>query len=120
MSPTSQPPPHKSTRDRQTQSNKPVRRTRAAFESFAETTSAAIFLTQGRRILYANPTAAQSTGYTQAELIGMELWQIAHPNYQPALKQLGEIQPWVEHIPSRYEIKIVTKGGAERWLDLTV
>ncbi|CAG0935821.1 Signal transduction histidine-protein kinase/phosphatase DegS [Thermoflexales bacterium] len=120
MSPTPRTPPHKPTRDRKPPATRPARRTRAEFESFAEITSAAIFLTQDRRILYANPAAAQSTGYSQAELLGLELWQIAHPNYQPALKQLGETQAWVEHLPSRYEIKIVTKGGAERWLDVTV
>ncbi len=29
----------------------------------------------------------------------MELWQLAHPNYQPALKQLEETHAWVDHIP---------------------
>src|SRR5512141_2440480 len=120
MSPTPRTPPHKSTRDRKTQAIKPAHRTRAEFESFAETTSVAIFITQGRRILYAHPAAAQSTGYPQAELLGLELWQLAHPNYQAALKQLGETQAWVEHIPSRYEIKIVTSGGEERWWDVTL
>lgn len=120
MSPTPRTPTRKSTRDHKTQPTKPARRKLTGFESFAESTSAAIFITKGRGVLYANPAATRSTGYTREELLGMELWQIAHPNYQLALKQLGETQAWVEHIPSRYEIKIVTKGGEEHWLDITV
>jgi PAS domain S-box-containing protein len=105
---------------RKTLPTNPAPHQQTEFESFAETTSAAIFITQGYGILYANSAAIKSTGYTREELLGMELWQIAHPNYELALKQLGGTHAWVEHIPSRYEIKIVTKAGEENWLDVTI
>jgi len=95
-------------------------RKRIAFEDLAETTSVAIFLVQNQRIVYANPATAAITGYPSDELLGLNLWQLAHPDYQAALKQLDTAQAWVAHIPSRYELKIVTKGGEERWLDLTM
>lgn len=90
------------------------------FEALAETTSVAIFLVQAKRIVYANPAAATITGYAGEDLLGRELWQLAHPHYQAALQQLNTAHAWVEHLPSRYELKIVTPGGEERWLDLTM
>jgi len=60
------------------------------------------------------------TGYPYDELLGLDLWQLAHPDYQAGLKKLGMAQAWVKDVPSRYELKIVTRHGEERWLDLTM
>jgi PAS domain S-box-containing protein len=120
MSPTPRTPARKSTHSRKPRSTAATRHIPIAFESFAEMTSGAILIIQNRRILYANPAAARSTGYSHEELLKMELWQLAHPNYQPALKLLEESHARVDHVLSRFEIKIVTKVGEERWLDVTV
>ncbi|MFN8596697.1 MAG: PAS domain S-box protein [Anaerolineae bacterium] len=96
------------------------RRRKIDFELVAETTSVAIFIVQNQRIVYANPAAVANTGYAGEELTELAFWQIAHPSYQPALKQKGITANWLEDIPGRYELKIVTKGGEERWLDLTM
>ena len=97
-----------------------ARRPRIEFESLAQTTSVAIFLTQDQHIVYANPAVTLITGYSYDELLSMDLWQLAHPNYQAGLKKLGMAQAWVKDVPSRYELKIVTRRGEERWLDLTM
>ncbi len=119
MSPTTRAPARKSTRSRKPPATAARRHKPIVFASFAETTSATILIIQSRRIVYANPAATRSTGYGHAELLEMELWQLAHPNYQPALKQLGKTRAWVDQVLSRFEIKIVTKVGEERWLDVT-
>ena len=49
----------------------------------------------------------------------MNFWELAHPDYQAALKQRGVASQWVEQIPSRYELKLLTKAGEERWVDIT-
>jgi PAS domain S-box-containing protein len=95
------------------------RETEAMFRTLAETTSAAIFITHGFHILYANPAATTITGYTSDELMDMPIWAIAHPTYQGLLQQRGVANQWLDNVPSRYELKIVTKDSEERWLDIT-
>jgi PAS domain S-box-containing protein len=102
---------------------KAVRESEAKFRQLAETTSTAIFIVQEMRIRYANSAAKYITGFTPDELVEMEFWQIAHPNYQAALKKRGissirDEQLGIQ-IPMRYELKLLTKDGKERWIDLT-
>jgi len=97
------------------------------FRKLAETTSSAIFIVQDMRIRYANPAARMITGYSSSELRKMYFWEIAHPSYQEILKQGGLTGQWVHHntasqterLPVRYELKLLTKNGQERWADVT-
>ncbi len=89
------------------------------FRALAETTSAAIFIVQDGRIHYANPAARFVTGYLPEELLGKELWRLAHPDYQDPLRKSRLPTHWAESHPARHEIKIIAKNGEERWVDLT-
>jgi diguanylate cyclase (GGDEF)-like protein/PAS domain S-box-containing protein len=104
---------------RRTQVEETLRESESRFRVLAETTSAAIFIVQDGIIQYTNPAARFVTGFLPDELLGMPLAQLAHPTYQAVLQESRLGQPWSENIPSRYEIKIVTKLGDERWVDLT-
>ncbi|MEA4910307.1 MAG: diguanylate cyclase [Chloroflexi bacterium] len=105
--------------ERRKASEDAVRASEERFRALSETTSAAIFIIQNHKIRYANPAARQITGYSQEELLQRELWEIAHPAYQHILRQNGGVASWSEKMPTRYEIKIVSKEGHERWLDMT-
>ena len=96
-----------------------LRESEAKFRTLTETTSAAVFTFQDMRIQYANSAATDITGYAHEELVGMNFWELAHPDYQAALKQGGVASQGVEQIPSRYELKLLTKAGEERWVDIT-
>jgi diguanylate cyclase (GGDEF)-like protein/PAS domain S-box-containing protein len=85
----------------------------------AETTSAAIFIVQDDQIRYANTAAKFVTGFGLDELLKLKFWQLAHPAYQEGLRRRGLIQQWISHIPVRFELKILTKTGVERWVDIT-
>lgn len=89
------------------------------FRALAETTSAAIFIVQDGLIRYANPAARYITGYPPEELLGIELWRLAHPAYQAPIRTSRLPTHWVENHPTRYEIKIITRQREERWVDLT-
>ncbi len=89
------------------------------FRALAETTSAAIFIVQDGLIRYANPAARFVTGYTPEDLLGTELWRLAHPAYQGSLRESRLPTHWVENHPARYEIKIIARNGEDRWVDLT-
>ncbi len=89
------------------------------FRALAETTSAAIFIVQDGLIRYANPAARFVTGYLPEELLMKEIWRLAHPAYHEPLKNSRLPTHWTGNHPARYEIKIITKSGEERWVDLT-
>lgn len=108
-----------------------LRASETRFRTLAETTSSAIFILEEMKIRYANPAVRFITGYTQDELIHHDFWMIAHPAYQEVLKigvlsKLSQIDPAgiggapAAGILSRFEIKLVTKRGEERWADISI
>ena len=96
-----------------------LRESEGRFRTLAETTSAAIFIVQNQFIRYANPAAHYITGYSVEELLGTPLWRLAHPDYQTQFKQDRVVTHWAKNIPARREVKIITRRGEERWLDVT-
>lgn len=88
----------------------------AILRTLAETTAAAIFIFQGPRLRYVNPAAAAITGYSQAELLAMNFWEVAHPEAQAAVKANGLARLQGQPAPDWYELKLLTKSGQERWV----
>ena len=91
----------------------------AKFRTLAATTSAAIFIYQGEYIIYVNSAAERITGYSDAELLGMKLWELVHPDFQEVVRQRQLNRQQGETVPPHYEIQIVTKTGESRWLDFS-
>ncbi len=87
--------------------------------TMTETLGAAVFIFQGTQMRYANPAAERISGYHRDELCRMPFWQIIHPDYRDLIKQRGLARQRREPVPTRYEVKIITKSGAERWVDFT-
>ncbi len=91
----------------------------AMFRALAETTAAAIVVYQGTRFKFANPACERLTGYTQAELGEIDFWEVVHPEHRALVKQRGLARQRGEPVPRRYEFKILTKNGEERWVDFS-
>jgi PAS domain S-box-containing protein len=88
------------------------------FRLLAENTPVAIFLHRGTNMTYANASAARFSGYTIDELKELSFWATVHPDYREIVRQRGLDRQQGKAIPSPYEIKIVSKAGEERWLDI--
>lgn len=103
-----------------------LRESEARFRKLAESTSSAIFIVQDSRIVYSNPAACRITGYDCDKLEGMFFWDLAHPSYRQILRNssLAENRtvstPLQGNISTRYELKLVTGNGQERWVDVTL
>jgi two-component system cell cycle sensor histidine kinase/response regulator CckA len=82
-----------------------IRDSEAKFRALAEASPAAIYIAQDDRITYANPMFATLTEYAPSELIGMAPAAILRPSDDPRVPQS--------------EVRVQTRGGEERWLDLT-
>jgi diguanylate cyclase (GGDEF)-like protein/PAS domain S-box-containing protein len=88
----------------------------ANFRTLAEAIACAIFISQGKRVHYVNHAAETITGYAREELLSMNFWDLVHPDCQELLLSRGAALPGdVE----QYEVKILTKSGDERWLDIS-
>ncbi|OPY26521.1 MAG: Bacterioopsin transcriptional activator [Methanocella sp. PtaU1.Bin125] len=89
------------------------------FRVLSESSSAAIMMHQGADLIYVNPAVSQMTGYTQAELLKMKFWEIFDPAYHGLVQERARMRLNGEAPPARYELKLATRDGGERWMDLT-
>ncbi len=96
-----------------------LRESEKKFRMLADTAAAAIFIYRDTGFCYVNSQSQRLTGYTQEELLRMHFWDVVHPDYRDMIRVRGTARLQGGDIPPRYEFKIVTKGGEERWVDFT-
>jgi diguanylate cyclase (GGDEF)-like protein/PAS domain S-box-containing protein len=96
-----------------------LQRSELQFRTLAETMAAATFIYQGTRFAYVNRAGVELTGYGMDELRGMNFWEVVHPDHRDAVRERGMARQQGVSVPERYEFKIVTKAGRERWVDFT-
>lgn len=88
------------------------------FKTLAETTAAGIIVYRGEDILYANEQATSLSGYSFAELQQLRLWDLVHPDYRNEARARAQARMAGVAARDRYEIKIVTKPGEQRWFEI--
>jgi PAS domain S-box-containing protein len=89
------------------------------FRALAETSGAAILAYQEDRFIYANPAARKLTGYSEAELRSMNFWELISPEFREQIKEIGKKRQMGQAVPTRYETKVRTKDGREKWADIS-
>ncbi|HEY3273310.1 MAG TPA: PAS domain-containing sensor histidine kinase, partial [Methanocella sp.] len=96
-----------------------LRASEERFRALAETSGAAILVYQGDRYIYANPAVQKLTGYSETELLSMNFWDLIVPEFREKVKEIGHKRQMGEAVPARYETKVRTKNGAEKWADVS-
>ncbi|MDI9570466.1 MAG: PAS domain S-box protein [Pseudomonadota bacterium] len=94
-----------------------LRESEEKFRKCAEAAPVGIFVYQGSRFLYLNPACESITGYSQDELLAMDIWELARPDLREAVRNRVERRQQGDFPSERYELVIIAKGGEERWLD---
>ena len=94
-----------------------LREREETFRVLAQSSPTAIMLYRDDRWIYANPAAERISGYPLPELLSMHFWDFIHPSYQERVRERGRKRQRGEPTLPRYEVKIVTKGGREKWLE---
>ncbi|MGA9139254.1 MAG: PAS domain S-box protein [Methanocella sp.] len=89
------------------------------FRALAETSGAAILVYQEDRYIYANPAAQKLTGYSAEELLSMKFWDLISPEFLEQIKAIGQKRQMGKDVPMRYETKVRTKAGGEKWADIS-
>jgi len=98
-----------------------LKESEAKFRELAEAIPTAVFIEQGTLCRYVNHAAEEITGFGREELLSMNFWSLILPSSRKALtQQVANRTDSDEPSASRYETRIITKGGQIRWLDVTV
>ncbi len=95
-----------------------LRESEDKYRRLTESVPAAIFIYSENKFIYGNEYSENITGYSVTEMIGKNFWELVHPDLRDSAKQRGlDRVSGKEGVPSRYELKIIDKHGAEKWLD---
>ncbi len=89
------------------------------FRTLASSTSTAIFVYQGERFIYGNKATLKLIGYSEKAFTQVRFWDVVHPDFKELIRRRGMARQRGEKVPNRYEFKIITKDGEERWIDFT-
>jgi len=98
---------------------KALQESESLFRLLAETTQALIYIQQGVHVVYINPSAMRLTGYAADELRVMSLFNLIHPEDRMRGERYYQQRVSGEDAPVHYEIRIITKAGAVKWLELS-
>lgn len=96
---------------------KALRESETKFRQLAETVASAAFIFQGEKIRYVNRAATHITGYSEQELLKMRFFEVVHPEHRELTRQRGLTRQQGASLPPRYEVKVLRKDGAQRWID---
>jgi diguanylate cyclase (GGDEF)-like protein/PAS domain S-box-containing protein len=97
-----------------------LRESERTFRVLADSISSAVLIYQGTECRYANLTAQTLTGYSENELLALSSWDLIHPDSHPLVIEQGFARLQGDKTESRTEIRILTKKGQVRWLDVTM
>jgi len=94
-----------------------LRDVESMFHSVADGSTAAIFVLQGNKFRYVNKAMAAMSGYSEKELVSMNFWNIAHPDYRKFVRRRGLERQHGKGPPAHYEFMIRTKSAKSKWID---
>ena len=97
-----------------------LRESEEKFRRLAETTEAGMYVYDGERFVMVNPAFQQITGYSREELEDLDPWKVIHPLHREMVRERAASRLKGDNTPQRYEVKLLTRDGAEKWVDLSV
>ncbi len=88
------------------------------FRDFTESSSSAIFIHQNGTFCYVNPATQLLLEYDVEELIRIPVADVVHPDSRERFEEVKRRRLNGDNSYIRYELKIITRSGKERWIDL--
>jgi PAS domain S-box-containing protein len=101
------------------QAEEALRESEEKFRALAESAPAVITILAGEDFIYVNPAFEAITGFTGEEALGMQFWELVHPEMQELVKERGLARQRGNTVPTHYEIKALIKDGQDIWFDIS-
>ncbi len=101
------------------QAEKALRESEMKFRTLADIVPHAIVIYRDSKLLFTNRMVEAMSGYTREEISSVDYLQLVHPDFRDFIVKRVSARLRGESVPSRYELKILNRGGEERWLDIT-
>lgn len=89
------------------------------FRKLSEASAAAVMISKGKKFHFVNQAAVRISGYSEQELMQMDMLDLVHPDHFSLLIERLEKREQALPLSNRFEIKILHKSGEERWIDVT-
>ncbi len=89
----------------------------ATFHDLADISPSPVFIFQGTRIIYVNQASEQLTGFSKQELLQSNFYDLVSAGRRKFIRDWGMKIQRNEEIPAHTEFTIISKEGAERWVD---
>ncbi|WP_457643260.1 diguanylate cyclase [Persephonella sp.] len=89
------------------------------FRVLLEMAPVGIFLQCDGKLMYVNPTLASIVETVPGELIGTGIFNFIHPDDIEKVKSIVEKRKKGENFRKKYIIRIITKKGNTRWVEIT-
>jgi PAS domain S-box-containing protein len=87
------------------------------FFALAEALPAISFIHQDGRFRYVSRFGQQVLGYSLEQLLQMDYWELAHPDFRELIRSRGLARQAGQQLPARYEFQAITGRGETLWLE---
>ena len=103
--------------EKDVEAQKTLEESEEKFRQLTETSPTAIFIYRDSKFVHVNGSTVLMTGYSEEELLQMDFWDVVHPDMREMVKNMGLQRQEGENVPTRYEMKLLTKNREVRWVD---
>ncbi|WP_128694256.1 hybrid sensor histidine kinase/response regulator [Methanoculleus taiwanensis] len=91
-----------------------LRESEEKYRLVVENSDNVVYIYRGSQILFANRRTTEFTGYTNDELISMNIWDLVHPDDRSRLQENAKLRISGSTPPPDFTARIILKSGEER------
>ncbi len=112
---------HGVTRDitERVKSDNALKESEELFKNLTQLNASAVFVYQDDKFVFVNKSTETISGYSEKELLGMNFWDVVHPDSVELLKRYETERENGKKTKDRYSFKILRKDKSEAWIDFT-
>ena len=97
-----------------------LRESEEKYRTVVENSNDTIFIYRDNRLLFANKKTSDLTGYSNEQLLSMNMWDLIHPEDQSRLKDGRDRRMAGKAAPVYFTARVMTSGGEARICEFVV